>query len=526
MNAERSAFYESIRESLDDDTPRLVFADWLEERGEAERAEFIRVQCALAKDDIDYDELDRLRQRESELWQTFGHHWTSELPQIPGITWSYFERGFVGCVTINHWQDWFAALPGLWDQSPITTLQIRSHGEQPEPLAAMERLSRTAAEHAPSRLRGLALALNDEWITESLCRLFRDGHFIDLQSFHCNAMPTVEYLLRHPDFVPGMRFWMSSGAQIGDTEGRWFGSNTRWTELRRLVAGGCDLGKSVQNLWRSPTFARLRHLELYSNHIESGMVTESPPELPSLQYLDLSGNNIGDNGIIAIARKGHLPELTSLRVANCSMGAMGFRSLLTTSWLPSLRELDIARNEVGDKGMEYLRGLNASCSLTSLDLERNQLSPKGIKDLIAWPGLNGVVECTLDRNHFGDDGIIELVRWTGPCALRSLSLGQCGIGRGGMELLTRWPILDQLRELRLNDNRLRSMGFRELLKSPYVSNLRRLHLANTHLDDDDIHAMIDSGALDHLRYLDLQNNNFDFDTIDRAREHFAERLSI
>lgn len=30
------------------DTPRLVFADWLEERGEGKRAEFIRVQIALA----------------------------------------------------------------------------------------------------------------------------------------------------------------------------------------------------------------------------------------------------------------------------------------------------------------------------------------------------------------------------------------------------------------------------------------------------------------------------------------------
>jgi uncharacterized protein (TIGR02996 family) len=30
------------------DTPRLAFADWLDEHGEADRAEFIRVQVALA----------------------------------------------------------------------------------------------------------------------------------------------------------------------------------------------------------------------------------------------------------------------------------------------------------------------------------------------------------------------------------------------------------------------------------------------------------------------------------------------
>ena len=32
-----------------DDLPRLVLADWLEEHGETERAEFIRVQCEMAK---------------------------------------------------------------------------------------------------------------------------------------------------------------------------------------------------------------------------------------------------------------------------------------------------------------------------------------------------------------------------------------------------------------------------------------------------------------------------------------------
>lgn len=33
----------------EDDTPRLILADWLDEHGEAERGEFIRVQCELAK---------------------------------------------------------------------------------------------------------------------------------------------------------------------------------------------------------------------------------------------------------------------------------------------------------------------------------------------------------------------------------------------------------------------------------------------------------------------------------------------
>jgi uncharacterized protein (TIGR02996 family) len=42
------AFLQAIIESPDDDTPRLVYADWLEEHGQPDRAALIRVQCRLA----------------------------------------------------------------------------------------------------------------------------------------------------------------------------------------------------------------------------------------------------------------------------------------------------------------------------------------------------------------------------------------------------------------------------------------------------------------------------------------------
>src|SRR5690349_16557452 len=45
------AFLQAIREQPDDDAHRLIYADWLEEQGGAERtarAAFIRAQCRLA----------------------------------------------------------------------------------------------------------------------------------------------------------------------------------------------------------------------------------------------------------------------------------------------------------------------------------------------------------------------------------------------------------------------------------------------------------------------------------------------
>jgi len=41
-HSEYQAFLAAIRATPDDDLPRLAFADWLEEHGQAERAEWIR----------------------------------------------------------------------------------------------------------------------------------------------------------------------------------------------------------------------------------------------------------------------------------------------------------------------------------------------------------------------------------------------------------------------------------------------------------------------------------------------------
>lgn len=49
VDMDRAAFMAAILEAPDDDLPRLIMADWLQERGESDRAEFIRVQCELAR---------------------------------------------------------------------------------------------------------------------------------------------------------------------------------------------------------------------------------------------------------------------------------------------------------------------------------------------------------------------------------------------------------------------------------------------------------------------------------------------
>ena len=66
------ALLKSVADSPADDLPRLIAADWLEERGESDRAEFIRLGCSLAATPPGADGRgpgDPRAERESELFR-------------------------------------------------------------------------------------------------------------------------------------------------------------------------------------------------------------------------------------------------------------------------------------------------------------------------------------------------------------------------------------------------------------------------------------------------------------------------
>ena len=61
------AFLRAAREQSDDDTPRLVLADWLEEHGseaDVARAALVRLQCERARLDKGDPRADDLREQE------------------------------------------------------------------------------------------------------------------------------------------------------------------------------------------------------------------------------------------------------------------------------------------------------------------------------------------------------------------------------------------------------------------------------------------------------------------------------
>ena len=66
-----AALLQAIIDSPDDESLRLVYADYLEENGEAARADFIRTQCELARLPEDSERRASLEARERELLPGF-----------------------------------------------------------------------------------------------------------------------------------------------------------------------------------------------------------------------------------------------------------------------------------------------------------------------------------------------------------------------------------------------------------------------------------------------------------------------
>ncbi|HEY1187236.1 MAG TPA: TIGR02996 domain-containing protein [Gemmata sp.] len=75
MHPEADALLDAIFDAPDDDTPRLVFADWLQEHGQENYAQFIRLQCAAAREPLWSAEANRLWKEIGRVWARLDQEW-------------------------------------------------------------------------------------------------------------------------------------------------------------------------------------------------------------------------------------------------------------------------------------------------------------------------------------------------------------------------------------------------------------------------------------------------------------------
>jgi len=109
MSPDEDALLNGIAADPAADLPRLVYADWLEEHGQDLRAEFIRIQCEIAKLEVGpravIDRNVHLWRRQQELLDGHMDKLLKGVPfvprpgQVPGVR---FVRGFLDEIELNH----------------------------------------------------------------------------------------------------------------------------------------------------------------------------------------------------------------------------------------------------------------------------------------------------------------------------------------------------------------------------------------------------------------------------------------
>ncbi len=141
---EWSALLQAVVDSPTDDLPRLVAADWLDERGDAERAEFIRLQCAAEhapSPDLNWKIRTHWNSLGGQLWavEACPNLVTMEFaqggPTLNSLSVQHTERvrfrrgfpDFVVCPAI----DWLAHGAGIVPRQPVTYLRLLLAAEVP-----------------------------------------------------------------------------------------------------------------------------------------------------------------------------------------------------------------------------------------------------------------------------------------------------------------------------------------------------------------------------------------------------------
>ncbi|HEY1068040.1 MAG TPA: TIGR02996 domain-containing protein [Pirellulales bacterium] len=286
------AFLDAIRADLDDDAPRLIYADWLEETDRIEgaaRADFIRVQCALAREPLDHAERTDWLVRERELLEDHRAAWEGPLRKL-GAETIEFRRGFAEFIELS-------------------AGSFRRHDE------AIIKLT--------PGLRGVELSLRGATVLQlrgwtSLRRLQHLGlPACDLGEDGARLLAGSPHLLN----LRSLSLWRNG---IGATGARSLAAAPALGNLEHLDLYGNDLGRNgVEALARSPVLGKLRSLDLSDNGLRgpAAMTIAESPRLRELESLDLEGNEINRTAAEDMAAHLSLPKLRRLNLRRNRLGA-------------------------------------------------------------------------------------------------------------------------------------------------------------------------------------------------------------
>jgi uncharacterized protein (TIGR02996 family) len=414
MQTEAEAFLQRIRAYPDDDAPRLIFADWLEEQshrlpGAAERARFIRVQITLAQlaaEDTAPSGPARtereasvagLMREEAVLLDAHRDEWTAPFRGL--ANGPVFHRGFVEEVKVSA-RDFIRRAHELFATGPIRHLHLLDVGGSLPAVVQSAYLSRL-----------YALNIYGMHIGEPLARA-----------------------VAHSPHLAGLKVLRLGRNRFSDDAAEQLATSDVLSNLLELDLSGNELGETgARALAASAHLGALRSLELRENHLGPvGAVTLASSErLGALNRLGLAQNEIGVARLQSLGRAHELLRVRVLDLSRNGLNAAGIHAILnrpsTPDALPArLEELDLSHNELGSDGARALAASPQVAGLSTLRLVNCAIGDEGARTLAESPHLNQLGTLDLENNPIGDPGLRAFLRPSHLMGLRHLNYPKIG----------------------------------------------------------------------------------------------------
>jgi uncharacterized protein (TIGR02996 family) len=492
--SEEQALLAAIIAHPEEDTPRLAYADWLDENEAPIQADFIRTRCRLAScsaADPDYPDL---IERRAELLVQFQPMVKQTVPELPpGFSYDddlgnpgTFRRGFLDTVGASRedfdqpgWppsnEDIEQLCDGLAQLIATTTarkLALRGLiGEQ---------LDRVLAAPGADRLTGLAVfpadystAGGDEALgvlagAAVTARLATLGVYGLASAAGLNALAGVKFQrLAHFD-PPTLR---GGGALAPVTGSKWFGA----LRTARVPVASTRLERELVAAYAK--LPRLEALEALGTSAACHTALGTPRGFPALARLEI-GTGPGATSAARLARA-RFPRLAELEIRHATTA--GTLPLVRARWFPQLRCLSVG-HKLTDRFVLALAKSGAAPHLRILRLGENPFSAPALSALgdgTRFPALT-----TLDLGSIHQTGLTpaQLARFA-----RGLNLPRIQhLNLGG------WPLCDA--------------GARALAENPSLAHLTRLGLRNCKIGEKGLAALVRSPHLQQLIELDVQEN--------------------
>jgi uncharacterized protein (TIGR02996 family) len=543
MNPDHSLF-QAILDNPDDDTLRLVCADWLEEHGDDHRSEFIRVQVALAQLSPDDARRQALADREQELLAIHREEWLPDVLREPGCDCT-FRRGFVDHIGIS--AEAFLSRADSLFRWPL--LRSVAFGRTAEPHLVALAGSPHLARLAELDMRGFDSKYSFYILgnPETARAFFRSPHLRGLRVLRLGMCSSGSELVRALVESSLLRLTTLElrETHLSDEAGQTLAEAPFLAGLSILSLSQCGIGTGgVQALAGSSHLGRLTELDLSGNlHIRDAEVQAlaASPHLSRLKRLDLCGCRVGDAGVLALAHSPWLSQLEYVNLRNTRVGATpegmaaaarfspglahpkaldlygrglddaAIRVLASSPHLADVEQIDLQMNAIGDAGISALAASPYVGHLTSLHLGGNRIGPAGVRALADSSRLNRLAWIDLKGNPvgvgvaviLGSQRLLPLFAAIDP---PYLDLTYLGLGDEGARAVAEAPALCDFTRLRLCSNDIHDDGAGALAASPHLARLTDLWLQNNQIGDDGLQALAASPHLACLTNLGLYGN--------------------